>query len=1063
MCRSRPRARLSLLWILPGLLLLLVLGGCGSEGSGSPPPVARPDATDGTDQAGAGLQLSLQSAADTFTAGSSLELTAVLLDDAGDPVGGETVTFTTNRGTLDGGGTRVDKTTDDQGQALVTLSATEAGSARVTAAAAGLVRSKTVSVSAGEAASLELTADPSSALANGTDTVTLTARISDAFGNPVSGVSLVFSTDLGTFEDTGAAESEVAAVNGLAQATLVAPLEAGDATVSVAYGSLDPVSVTVSFTAPPPPDLQTFSLTSSTAELVADGAMCAVLTLEALDTLGAAIPALDVAFTTSAGALLTEGCSATGGAGGVELKTDATGKARVWLRAPTRLGSAVVTATSSEVGGFAQQEVSLIPGPPETLVAVASRESLVADGVQTSAIRVVVLDAQAHRVADGTPVSFSVEDPVTRLPEGSLSAYSGQTSGGEVGVTYTAPQGAGDGEATVAVECGNAATQVTIALADEAVGSVALEVADGVLPADGQATTVVTATVRSTGGQPVGDGTVVSFSATGGSFLPSATAATADGTATVTYVAGTQAGPVVITATVGGVTQTASVSLEAGPVASLSILPSLSRIPPDGQTPTRLLIRAEDSTGNPVDGTVSVSASLGTLWVDSPDEAVASVDLVNGEGTVNLSATENGTATVRAAMNDLETSTEIEVGFLSSGEPANVLFTLSQDSVSVAGVGEDEVATLDITVVDEGGNPIDDTPDNVQVEIVEGPNAGETIAGAAMGSSATLSTTNGRVSADFRSGTSPGTVRIRVRVVAGGSLTATAPKITVVSGPPFSLVLGRSNAITDNGDGTLSHECFAIVSDQYGNAVADGTAVYFGQVYNVKWSGTDGRVTEGSDGFESASADFVTAGVVPGDTLILLTGAPRGGYLVESVDASGTSLDLFTALGAGASGVSYVVGNSVGGGTLTDLSPTENGIATATLTYPGVLVNDPVWLYAETAGRTVGDAGAYGLAWVSPTIVTVSGPEEASPGDTLDFAVRITDSASPSHYDIEGLWVTVSATDGTFPSGTSFVTDAWGTVDFQWQVPAGAASGDSFTLTVTAGDGTQQTHTVSVP
>ena len=184
---------------------------------------------------------------------------------------------------------------------------------------------------------------------------------------------------------------------------------------------------------------------------------------------------------------------------------------------------------------------------------------------------------------------------------------------------------------------------------------------------------------------------------------------------------------------------------------------------------------------------------------------------------------------------------------------------------------------------------------------------------------------------------------------------------------------------------------------------------------------------------------------------------------MESVDASGTSLDLFTALGAGASGVSYVVGNSVGGGTLTDLSPTENGIATATLTYPGVLVNDPVWLYAETAGRTVGDAGAYGLAWVSPTIVTVSGPEEASPGDTLDFAVRITDSASPSHYDIEGLWVTVSATDGTFPSGTSFVTDAWGTVDFQWQVPAGAASGDSFTLTVTAGDGTQQTHTVSVP
>ncbi len=1063
MCRSRPRARLSLLWILPGLLLLLALGGCGSEGSGSPPPVARPDAAGGTDQAGAELQLSIQSAADTFTAGSGLELTAVLLDGAGDPVSGETVTFTTNRGTLDGSGTRVDKTTDDEGKAVVTLSATEAGSARVTVAAAGLVRSKTVTVTAGEAASLELTADPGSALANGTDAVTLTARVSDAFGNPVSGVSLTFTTDLGTFEATGGAEVEVAAVNGLAQATLVAPLEAGDATVSVAYGDLDPVSATVSFAAPPPPELHTFLLTSSTDELVADGVMCAVLTLEAVDTLGAAIPALDVAFTTSAGALLTEGCTGTGGATAAEAKTDTAGKARVWLRAPTRLGTAVVTATSPDVGGFAQQEISLIPGPPDTIVAVASRESLVADGAQTSSIRVVVLDAQAHRVADGVPVSFSVEDPATRLPEGSLSAYSGQTEGGEVAVTYTAPQGAGDGEAAVSVESGNAVAQVTIALTDEAVGSVSLDVADGILPADGQATTVVTAAVKTTVGEPVADGTVVSFSATGGSFLPSAASATVDGAAEVTYVAGTRAGPVVITATVGGVTQTISLDLEAGPVAALSILPSLSRIPPDGQTPTRLLVRAEDASGNPVDGTVSVSTSLGTLWTDSPDQAVASVELVNGEGTVNLSATENGTATVRAVMSALETSAEIQVGFLSSGEPANVLFTLSQDSVTVAGVGEDEVATLDITVVDEGGNPIDDTPDNIQVEIVEGPNAGETIAGAAMGSSATLSTTNGRVSADFRSGTSPGTVRIRVSVVAGGSLTATAPKITVVSGPPFSLVLGRSNAISDNGDGTLSHECFAIVSDQYGNAVPDGTAVYFGQVYNDKWSGTDGLVTGGSDTFESASADFVSAGVVPGDTLILLSGAAKGGYLVEAVDASGTSLDLLTAPGSGAAGVSYVVGNSTGGGTLTGLSSTENGIATATYTYPGVLVNDPVWLYAETAGRTVGDAGAYGLAWVTPTVVTVSGPEEASPGDVLDFTVRITDSASPSPYDIEGLWVGVSATDGTFPGGTSFVTDAWGTVYFQWQVPPGAASGDSFTLTVTAGDGTQQAHTVSVP
>ncbi len=1262
----------------------LMLAGCGSEDSGGPPPAPSAPTTtgggaDGGETGGSTsgrATVAASASVERFTAGDATgaTITAAVKDASGDPLEGVEVSFTTDLGVLDGGTSSATKTTGSDGTASVVLSATEAGSARVRATAEGLTRSVTVTVEPGAVASLTLSADASTATADGASTVQLTATAKDAYGNLSATGSVVFSVDLGTFEGTNGAQSTTAPlVNGVATATLVAPTSAGTATVSAkadndTTDTADDVAATdleIEFTTAPPAELGTYVLEGSGAEFGAGE--CALFTLTASDANGSAIRGEAVTFTTDGGALFLDGCESTGGAASVSTATDSSGKARVYLRVPTVAGTVFVSAASAEIGGFDRTSVTvvagapdaggisirllpanltadgtgeaqgtvevrdaygnpvdttvnlavtdtsgnvepslglvspaqitvsggvgtftytagttsgtaritattpnevtalaevtligvpvgsvtlstsesslvadgdslvtltaqvadeggnpvaagttvsfstdlgslvdadgatvstadtdalgravvylkagtqlgaatvkataggvtdttsvaLVPGPADKILILASPTALVADGSQTSTLRVVVLDADNHRVVDGTGAVLDVSTDATGSPEGFLSSYSVTTTDGEFSVTYTAPAGAGDGAARVSVQVSTVTEGVDLTLSDEAVGSVSLELGSTSLTADGVSSTTVDVRVLNTLGQPVADGTAVTLTATSGSFVPAGPYTTVNGGVSVSYVAGSSAGPVVITASTGGVSQSASLTLASGPVASVTITPSLSRIPPDGTTPSVLTVSAKDSQGNPVDATVSLSTTLGVLWTDDPTSPVSSVTLVNGEGTVRLTADENGTATVSASVDGVLSTEEVEVGFTSSGDPANILLSLSQETVSVAGVGEDEVATLNITVVDEGGNPITDSPNNVTVEIVEGPNGGEEIAGAALGSSATLSTTNGRVSADFRSGTVPGTVRIRVTV---GSLTATSPRITVVAGPPFSVTLGRSNAIQDNGNGTLSHDYFALVSDQYGNAVADGTAVYFGQVYNAKASGSTGEIQAGADDFEDSSAGFSAAGVEAGDTLIVLSGAAKGGYVVESV-VSSTVLDLFSTLSASDTGVSYVVGNQAGGGTLASLTSTTDGKATVTMIYPGSLVNDPVWVYAETAGRTVGDASRYSLSWVAPTLVTVIGPDEGNAGEVLDFTVQVTDSASPAHYFVESLALTVSATDGTL-SKTTLTTDAAGTDTFTWTVPAGAASGDSFTITVIASDGTLTTHDVTVP
>ncbi len=125
---------------------------------------------------------------------STSTITATVKDASENPANGASVTFTTNLGTITS-----PHTTDSDGVATATLTAgTTSGTAVVKATANGASATTTVTLTPGSPSNITLFASPSSIIADGTSTSTITANVKDTSGNPANGASVTFTTSLGT-------------------------------------------------------------------------------------------------------------------------------------------------------------------------------------------------------------------------------------------------------------------------------------------------------------------------------------------------------------------------------------------------------------------------------------------------------------------------------------------------------------------------------------------------------------------------------------------------------------------------------------------------------------------------------------------------------------------------------------------------------------------------------------------------------------------------------------------------------------------------------------------------
>jgi parallel beta-helix repeat protein len=202
---------------------------------------------------------------------------------------------------------------------------------------------------------------------------------------------------------------------------------------------------------------------------------------------------------------------------------------------------------------------------------------------------------------------------------------------------------------------------------------------------------LLTATVSDQFGNPVTDGTVVSFTTSLGNVSP-VTATTVGGVVTATLNS-TVAGVATVTATVGSLSATAQVTFTPGAPFTLT-LTAVPATLPVGNSST-LTATATDQFGNPVaDGTtISFTTSLGTL-------SSATATTSGGNASVTLNSTLPGVATVTATVGSLNATTLVT---FTPGAPFTFTFTLTPTVIVANGISQ-SLATA--TVVDQFGNPV---------------------------------------------------------------------------------------------------------------------------------------------------------------------------------------------------------------------------------------------------------------------------------------------------------------------------------------------------------------------
>ncbi|MDQ9215508.1 Ig-like domain-containing protein, partial [Escherichia marmotae] len=250
----------------------------------------------------------------------TVSYTLTLKTTDGKPLSGKNVTFTTTTGQL----SRTQGTTDQNGQLSVQLTSTRAGQAVVNASVDGTTISA-APVTFENHLDSAIVVNKTSAVADGQDSIILTAVIRDAAGIPVAGQAVTWHTDNGQFTQQDAVTNAA----GAASATLTST-QAGNAQVSL---SLNGTTTTVS--APRVSFTQQLYLTlqAGRTTAVADGNDAITYTLNVRDAAGQPVKDKAVQWSTDLGTL-----SALQGT------TSAQGEATVTLTS-TQAGQAVVNAT----------------------------------------------------------------------------------------------------------------------------------------------------------------------------------------------------------------------------------------------------------------------------------------------------------------------------------------------------------------------------------------------------------------------------------------------------------------------------------------------------------------------------------------------------------------------------------------------------------------------------------------------------------------------------------------------------------------------------------------------
>ncbi len=426
---------------------------------------------------------------------------------------------------------------------------------------------------------------------------------------------------------------------------------------------------------------------------------------------------------------------------------------------------------------------------------------------------------------------------------------------------------------------------------------------------------------------------------------------TLGGEATATYTAGGYASTVFVKATAsfaGAFVQKDYRVFLVPDSGYVAVDVSPTRLPADGMSQAMVTIHAYDADNNPMpDGTIATIVAgerfmdenldgyfgccNDTLMTDVDNDGqwdaigsmVGEVTLNGGTATANYTAgTVADSVFIKATITGREIVLQGERGIQLTAldTVSSINLTPEFPRTQVRGTGGIEWTRVTATAYDAFGNrvapgfPIDFT-------ITAGPGGGENINGDPEGPVTVYTDQNGEAVATFNSGILAGTARIRA--TAGGVVSA-ATQVIMTSGPPAYISVGAADCNVPSWEiVNYTNEIVAVVNDQWGNEVADSTAVHFwteqGTIEgfdetNISftergtansywhsskpkndgivwyWAATaGGEVADTSTFFESGLPGTTTIILYPSE--LLADGKDKGDVVVEVFDQNGVFMD----------------------------------------------------------------------------------------------------------------------------------------------------------------------------
>ena len=583
--------------------------------------------------------------------------------------------------------------------------------------------------------------DHPSITADGASPATATATVTDANGVPVPNQHVTFSSNggqtFGSVTDNG---------DGTYSTGITSTTTAGSSMITAADGRL---SSTAPLTQVAGPATQ-LSLSLSPSSLIANGASTSVATATVTDAYNNPVSGHTVTIVSSGSQLMTP--VTEGALPGTYVAT---------ITSTRSVGTPTITATDTSVVARPAQSQTLTQTADRAayVTVLLGDPSITADGTSTTTATALVTD-QSGNATVGDQVSFSTDGhqgigPITDNGDGTYSTViTSTTTAGRSNITATDttsdPQHAGS--ASLTQTAGPATT-------------IALNLGNSRLTADGTSGTAATATVTDVNGNPVSGAAVTITSDGGQNFGP--VTDNGDGTYSARITSTRSAGSATITAVDTSVspnlnaTQPLTQVSGAGDDVDLTLSPA--SITADGTSTTQATATVTDPSGNSVTGDQVTFTSSGAQKIG---QVSAGAQPGSYLATVTSSVT-TGAATITATDNSVSGSPTGTAGLTqTAGAPAHVTVSLNPSSIPADGKS---TAQATITVTDANGNPISGAP--VSLTSSGGDQIGVVTPTGAPGTYAD----------SLISGTNPSTVTISARVAsAAGSaqLGETDPLLT---------------------------------------------------------------------------------------------------------------------------------------------------------------------------------------------------------------------------------------------------------------------------------------------